>query len=321
MHTDGNNNTGLESGRQVIAVPVDEVEPRAQVRKQFRNIEALADSLLVEGQQSPIIVYPRNSSGKYLIQKGERRWRACKYAGLPTIDIIVNDHTQSELDQTAGALIENIQREDLTAMEIASALKQFTDQGWKQVEVAKRLGKSEKFVSAHLGLLRLPGCVMELYEAGLCTDTDTLNTLRQLYERSPEKCVELCQEAHEQGIHRKRARSLLNALLLEQESTPHDSRTTSGSSLTIPAIRPITRPQAPSGLQVPWLEAQPEELRFIAQVIRGEHRRQSGMLLTDRISKSGRKAWLQPESGSSRLLCVDVSSLKLIRIEKAKTDT
>ena len=67
----------------------------------------------VEGQQSPIIVFPKNDNGKYVIQKGERRWRALRVAGIETIDIIVNEKEQSDLDETAGELIENIQRDDL----------------------------------------------------------------------------------------------------------------------------------------------------------------------------------------------------------------
>jgi len=95
---------------------------KAQVRKRFRNIEELAATLVTEGQQSPIIVSPKGEDGKYVIQKGERRWRACKHADIPTIDIIVNDKNQGELDETAGELIENIQRDDLTPLEIAEAL-------------------------------------------------------------------------------------------------------------------------------------------------------------------------------------------------------
>src|SRR5699024_994862 len=98
----------------------------------FRNIEELAATILTEGQQSPIIVFPKNREGKFVIQKGERRWRACKYAGIETIDLIVNDKIQDNLDETAGELIENIQRDDLTPVEIAEALNLFIEEGWKQ---------------------------------------------------------------------------------------------------------------------------------------------------------------------------------------------
>lgn len=78
------------------------------------------------------MVYPKNEDGKYVIQKGERRWRACKAKDIPTIDIVVNEKEQTDLDETAGELIENIQRDDLTALEIANALQVFIDKRWQQ---------------------------------------------------------------------------------------------------------------------------------------------------------------------------------------------
>jgi ParB family chromosome partitioning protein len=100
--------------KRFLPYPVDDVVFKVQVRKRFRNIEELAATLLTEGQQSPIIVFPKNEEGKFVIQKGERRWRACKHAGIETIDLVVNDKVQNNLDETAGELIENIQRDDLT---------------------------------------------------------------------------------------------------------------------------------------------------------------------------------------------------------------
>ncbi|EEM5580646.1 ParB/RepB/Spo0J family partition protein, partial [Salmonella enterica subsp. enterica serovar Typhimurium] len=136
-----------KKGKEVLTVPVDDVVSKVQVRKRFRNIEELAATLLTEGQQSPIIVFPKNEEGKFVIQKGERRWRACKHAGIETIDLVVNDKVQNNLDETAGELIENIQRDDLTPVEIAEALNLFIEEGWKQKDIADRLGKNITFVS------------------------------------------------------------------------------------------------------------------------------------------------------------------------------
>ncbi|MEZ6813109.1 ParB N-terminal domain-containing protein [Escherichia coli] len=59
-----------KKGKEVLTVPVDDVVSKVQVRKRFRNIEELAATLLTEGQQSPIIVFPKNEEGKFVIQKG-----------------------------------------------------------------------------------------------------------------------------------------------------------------------------------------------------------------------------------------------------------
>lgn len=199
-----------KKGKEVFTVSLDEVETKEQVRKKFKNIEELAATMKVEGQQSPIIVFPKNENGKYVIQKGERRWRALKVAEMQTIDIIVNENVQSELDETAGELIENIQRDDLAPLEIAHALKKFVDEGWKQKDIAERLGKNAIFISTHLSLLKLPECVQELYDEDVCNDTETLNNLRLLFDMNEERCRAVCAVAMDEGITRKQSRDLLN---------------------------------------------------------------------------------------------------------------
>ncbi|ATW30880.1 chromosome partitioning protein ParB (plasmid) [Candidatus Williamhamiltonella defendens] len=199
-----------KKGKEVLTVPVDDVVSKVQVRKRFRNIEELAETLLTEGQQSPIIVFPKNEEGKFVIQKGERRWRACKHAGIETIDMVVNDKVQNDLDETAGELIENIQRDDLTPVEIAEALNKFIEDGWKQKDIADRLGKNITFVSTHLSLLELPDSVRDLYDNEVCSDTETLNNLRLLFDLNEERCRAVCAVAMSDGITRKQSRELLN---------------------------------------------------------------------------------------------------------------
>jgi len=302
--------------KHVLTVSVDEVQAKPQVRKQFRNIDALAESLLTEGQQTPIIVYPRNRAGKYVIQKGERRWRACLHAGITCIDIIVNNKKQSPLDETAGELIENIQREDLTALEIAHALQQFVDDGWKQVDIAKRLGKSTKFVSAHLGLLKLPPCVLHLYEQELCADTDTLNILRQLYELDEERCRALCAEAGKRGIHRQLARDVLNETFIKIDSASRHNKNSRPVNVSHAQQR-RSHDQHRSGPdpQTSWRPATPDGLRIIVKVTSGPFSQRVGVLLTDRISDSGHEVWLMLDPEKHQVLCVNAADLKIVRFE------
>ncbi|MGB1322804.1 MAG: ParB/RepB/Spo0J family partition protein [Vibrio gallaecicus] len=213
-------------GKEVLAIKIEDVVSKEQIRKKFKNIDELATSMKEEGQQSPVIVYPKNENGKYVIQKGERRWRALQAAGIQTIDIMVNDKELSEVDETAGELIENIQRDDLTPLEIAYALKVFADAGWKQKAIAQRIGKSTIFVSTHLSLLKLPVCVRELYDNDICSDTETLNNLRLLFNLNEEQCSAVCINALEDGITRKQSRDLLNdakRILEEANSSQNDN--------------------------------------------------------------------------------------------------
>ncbi len=160
----------------VLNIPISDVVSKPQVRQYFSGIDELASSLVIEGQQAPIIVYPANSRGKFLIQKGERRWRACQKARIKFIKAIVNDVPANPLEETVGELVENIQRESLTSLEIGRALNAFVEAGWKQVDIAARIGKSTKYVSMHLGLLNLPPCIADLFEKRAVTDADTLNS-------------------------------------------------------------------------------------------------------------------------------------------------
>ncbi|QFT86835.1 Chromosome-partitioning protein Spo0J (plasmid) [Halomonas sp. THAF12] len=198
-----------KGAKEVLLLDTAEVEPKqGQVREKFAGIEELAESIKVNGQEQPIIVYPKDESGKYRIQKGERRWRACKLAGLP-VEAIVNKKEQDDLDETAGELIENIQRENLTPMEIAKGIQKFIDRGWQGMDVAKRLGKSRGYVSSHLSLLKLPECVMRLYDEEVTSDPESLNALRQLHTIAPEQAERICTKALEEGISRKACRELL----------------------------------------------------------------------------------------------------------------
>ncbi|CAM5562656.1 ParB/RepB/Spo0J family partition protein [Eoetvoesiella caeni] len=203
------------NGREVLSVSVDDVVSKDQVRKKFKNIEELGETMKTEGQQSPIIVYPKNSIGKYVIQKGERRWRAIKWAQLPTIDIMVNVKDQSRLDEIAGELIENIQRDNLTAMEIAHALLELKESGLQQKDLAKRIGKSTSYVSVHLALCDLPKSVQTLFDQDVTNDADTLYMLRQVYELDPKRGEIVCKMAMQQGVTRKHVRELLDAIKLQ----------------------------------------------------------------------------------------------------------
>lgn len=199
-------------GREILKVALDEVTSEEQVRKKFTNLQELANSLKVEGQQSPVIVSPRNSEGKYVIQKGERRWRAAKLAGLETIDIIVNIKDQTPLDAIAGQLIENIQREELTAMEIAEALGVLSDGGMRGTDIAERIGKTSKYVSIHLALRNLSAPVQRLVDANIVGDVELLYTLEQIAKLDLKRCEAACKLAETTGITRKQAKELYQAL-------------------------------------------------------------------------------------------------------------
>ncbi|PXX95808.1 ParB/RepB/Spo0J family partition protein [Halomonas sp. LBP4] len=200
-----------ETGQNVLTLDTDDVVSRAQTRKKFNRIEELAESIKISGQQQPIIVSPKNNKGKYTIQKGERRWRACQLLGIK-VTAIVNNRHEKPLEALSGELAENIQREDLEPMEVAEALSRFVDEGgMSQREIHKKLGKPLTYVAVHLSLLKLQDTLRErLYDTGLVTDPETLNNLRQLQDLDPEWVDDICDQAKaEEGLSRRETREWL----------------------------------------------------------------------------------------------------------------
>ncbi len=141
----------------VVKLPVGEIEPdRGQPRRNFDEeaLSELENSIREYGVLQPLLVRPM-SDGSYRIVAGERRWRAARRAGLTEIPVIIKALTDSEA--AAVALIENLQREDLNAIEEAEGIRRLMEEyGFTQEEAADRLSKSRPAVANALRLLALP---------------------------------------------------------------------------------------------------------------------------------------------------------------------
>lgn len=141
----------------IKTLPIAKIEPNPdQPRKEFSedSLRELADSIKEKGVLQPILVESRED-GSFLILAGERRWRAAKAAGLREIPVIVRSF--SEQEKLEIALIENIQREDLTPIEEAQAYRKLMEtSSMSQEELSVRLGKNRSTVANSLRLLKLP---------------------------------------------------------------------------------------------------------------------------------------------------------------------
>ena len=147
-------------------VNITKIEPnRTQPRKNFNEdaLQELADSIKQFGIVQPLIVQDRKDH--YEIIAGERRWRAAKKAGLKEVPVIIKDLSDSEVLEIA--LIENLLRENLSAIEEASAYQQLMDNfSHTQERVAGIVGKSRSYVANTLRLLSLPEDVKKLVSEG-----------------------------------------------------------------------------------------------------------------------------------------------------------
>lgn len=160
----------LESGdvNSVVSVPLDRIRPNPeQPRKSFttESLEELARSIEERGIIQPIIA-EQQSDGTYTIIAGERRFRAAGIAGLTVVPVLPGVFSAEE--KLEIALIENVQRQDLSPIEEARAYRDLMDRGGlNQEELAHRIGKSRPAVANSLRLLRLPEEIQELTDSGV----------------------------------------------------------------------------------------------------------------------------------------------------------
>ena len=145
-----------KAGSELKEIPIEDViRDEEQPRKEFNSeaIEALAASIKEHGVLQPIVV--TREEGKYKIVAGERRWRASKIAGLKTIPAIIR--TVDLQNRLELAIIENAQREDLNAIELATAYAKLKAQfNLTAKEIAEKVGKSESSVFNTMRLLNFP---------------------------------------------------------------------------------------------------------------------------------------------------------------------
>ena len=162
--------TVAEQAGGLADIPISEIRPNPQQPREHFDEEALAalaDSIREVGILQPVLVRAAEDSGYELIA-GERRLRAAVRAGLEKVPVIVREADPG--DRLELALIENVQRENLTALEEAEAYRHLGQEyGFTQEEIAARVGKSRPAITNSLRLLGLPDAVKALLESGELT--------------------------------------------------------------------------------------------------------------------------------------------------------
>jgi len=160
-----------EGGDEALYVALEKISPgRGQPRRRFDDtaLDELADSIKANGILQPLLVTEAN--GRFELIAGERRLRAAARAGLDRVPVIVrNDISTDQMVELA--LIENVQREDLTPLEQARGYQRLIDEhGYTQEQLALRIGKSRVAVTNSLRLLKLPREVCDLVDQGALSE-------------------------------------------------------------------------------------------------------------------------------------------------------
>lgn len=173
-------------GAKPLELPLDLIDedsnqPRREDNPGFseESLNELATTIRDRGVKTPISV--RENGDRYIINHGARRKRAAIIAGLETIPAFI-DNDYKEIDQ----IIENLQRNNLTAREIANFIGRELAKGEKKKNIAESLGKSSAYVTQHAALLDLPEPIAKAFNDGKASDVTLINDLVTLYEKYPE---------------------------------------------------------------------------------------------------------------------------------------
>jgi ParB family chromosome partitioning protein len=217
-----------DTRERVQRVPLNQVRPSAlQPRKEFSDeaLRELADSIRAQGIVQPLIV--RERAGSFELIAGERRWRAAQLLGLPEVPIIVREADDRAVLELA--LIENLQRENLNAIEEAVGYSQLAEQfQLTQEEIATKVGKSRAAVANATRLLKLPTPVQSLVRTGRISVGHAKVILGLADERGQQLAAE---RIVKEGLNVRQTEGLIAKLQTRAARSPGDTKT--------PAIVPV----------------------------------------------------------------------------------
>lgn len=206
-----------ENTADILRVPVEMIEPNPfQPRLSFDQeaLNELASSIRTLGLIQPITVR-RSSPGKYQIISGERRYKACRLAGLSTIPAYIRDTDDQGMLEMA--IVENVQRENLDPIELALSYQRLIDEcDLTQDKLAERVGKNRATVANTIRLLKLPAKVQHDIKVGLLTMGHAKAILGV---NDPDKQEQLCDLVIKDGMSVRELEALVRKVLVEPSAS------------------------------------------------------------------------------------------------------
>lgn len=244
-----------DSSIQVVALALDRISSDPDNPRKYFDPEALKDlaaSMKERGILQPIIVRPAEE-GRFIIRYGDRRFRAATQLGWPTIPAIISE-TASDENDIVDQVIENDQRVDLTAAELASAVKRLVEGGMKQAEIAKKLGRPKPLISMYAAVATMPPLLADL------TGTLAIRTVYELFQawKLDEARVEkLIAERAGDGITTAEARALVKDI--EDRAAKADESLSKQTPEAVPG-EPVAEAPTKVGVTRSKAKAKPEPL-------------------------------------------------------------
>jgi len=297
-------NSGTVGPQELPLELIDEDpnQPRKKDNPGFsaESLEELAATIRLRGVKSPISVRVNpEDDGRYLINHGARRYRASKLALNDTIPAFI-DNDYNEADQ----VIENLQRNELTAREIADFIGRELANGKKKGEIAKEIGKSPAFVTQHVTLLDLPESIAEAFNSGRAKDVTVINELVTAYKKNPDE-VETWLADDIQEITRGSVK-LLREFLDDKCNQDNDTKLVDTYTIQTDAeSNGDTKKEKESK------ELNPDRLK--KAIVQVEHDGRSARIILNRRPPAEGFAWLKYEDDGQELEA-DLAQVKLVAL-------
>ena len=291
----------------------DPHQPRTADNPGFspESIAEIGETIKARGVKSPISVRENpDAPGRYLINHGARRYRGSKWAHKTTIPAFI-DNDYNEADQ----VIENLQRNELTAREIADFIGRELAKGKKKGEIAKEIGKSPAFVTQHVTLLDLPEPIAEAFNSGRGKDVTVINELVTAYKKNPDEVAAWLAD-DSQELTRGSVK-LLREVLEDKRSHEDGDRDPN----TVAALTGKTDAEAGDGEQGPQdddakgkkepKEADPDKLK--KAIIQVKHDDRPARLILNRRPPAEGWAWLKYEDDGQEFEA-DLGTVQLVAL-------
>lgn len=212
--------TGKE---KLLEISVDDISSKEQARKVFEDIDSLAQSLKEVGQLTPINVsVDPDHDGKYIIEQGERRWRAAKAAGLQTIKCVVVKAPEAE-DREIRQLTENIQRDSMRPHEISAVFAKLIAKDMNNAEIGRLFGWSRQRVKVFTDMIGMPDVLLKASKSGEISDSISFQILSRYAKIAGMDALTDALEAHKDpdgkiSISRIEAQNLIRAFNEKKEN-------------------------------------------------------------------------------------------------------
>lgn len=297
-----------------LELPLDAIEPDPSQPRRDGNpgytpesLKELAETIKARGVKSPISVREHPTMpGRYYINHGERRWRASKIARRNTIRAFV-DNDFEDSDQ----VVENLQRVDLTAREVADWIGRKLSAGMKKIEIARLMGKSPAFVTQHVTLLDLPEPIAEVFNSGRVNDVTVVNDLVAAYRRSPEKTIAWIADGQE--LNRSSMRMLRD--YVGDGDRPSDAPQPAPTAVQAAAAPAPPPSPGPSATPAPSTDTA-TKARLRRPVLRVVYDDRQALLLLDRVPSGEGRAWVKVQDTGEEL-DADIRRITLVALHEA----